>query len=107
QRRCGRHLSQLLLACRHLRGRRLRRRAVRRRVMVTKPELGSEGWGEVLNAALDALQAAVDAKLPLTGGTLSDALAVQGPLAVTGTLTADDALTVSGAVATFAGLTST
>ncbi|WP_240967504.1 hypothetical protein [Streptomyces composti] len=75
--------------------------------MVTKPELGSEGWGEVLNAALDELQAAVDAKLPLTGGTLSDALAVQGPLAVTGTLTADDALTVSGAVATFAGLTST
>lgn len=66
--------------------------------MVTKPELGSQGWGEVLNAALDDLQAAADAKLPLTGGTISDALAVQGTLAVTGTLTAQGALAVTGAV---------
>lgn len=46
--------------------------------MVTKPEIGadSNAWGQILNDALDSLQAQSDAKLSASGGTVSGALGV-------------------------------
>jgi hypothetical protein len=51
--------------------------------MVTKPQRGDINWDVGLNTALDQLQAAADAKLPLAGGTLSGPLAVTGPVSAT------------------------
>jgi hypothetical protein len=64
--------------------------------MVTKPDLGSTGWGQVLNAALDSLQADTDAKLSAGGGTVAGALTVTGALS-----------TSSGTTATRAGANDT
>lgn len=49
--------------------------------MVTKPTVGADkdAWGGILNSALDDLQAQANAKLPLTGGTLT------GPVSSTST----------------------
>jgi hypothetical protein len=61
--------------------------------MVTKPELGSSGWGTVLNAALDDVQAQLDAKFSASGGTIS------GDVTITGTnVTVDSAGTAINAV---------
>jgi hypothetical protein len=51
--------------------------------MVTKPEIGSSGWGTVLNAALDYLDNLISTKFPASGGTITGN-GTDDPLTVTG-----------------------
>jgi hypothetical protein len=52
--------------------------------MVTKPEIGSSGWGSVLNAALDYLDNLIGTKLSASGGTITGN-GMDDPLTVNGT----------------------
>ncbi|MEW2498373.1 hypothetical protein AB0942_33300 [Streptomyces nodosus] len=64
--------------------------------MVTKPELGQEDWGPVLNAALDSLQGSADAAQAGAQDALSGVSVLQGDMSV-----------VQGDVSTLQGQVST